>query len=67
MKKQENQRVRTIDIEKLEPEQLQAIEAKLIEKVSPIVAKAMEDANKFLNPYGLTAKIGFEIVESAQK
>jgi len=63
----ENQRVRTIDIEKLSSEQLQAIEAKLINKVSPIVAKAIEDANKFLNPYGLSAKIGFEIIESTQK
>ena len=59
----ENQRVRTIDIDKLEPEQLKAIEGKLVEKVSPIVAKAIEDANKFLNPYGLSAKMTFEIAE----
>lgn len=59
----QNQRVRTIDLEKLNKEQLEAIEAKLIQKVSPIVAKAIEDANRFLNPYGLSANIGFEIVE----
>jgi len=61
------QRVRTINVENLDNEQLKAIEAKLIEKVSPIVAKAIEDANKFLNPYGLTANIGFEIVESQKQ
>ena len=63
----ENRRLRTINVDKLDNEQLKAIEAKLIEKVSPIVAKAIADANKFLNPYGLTANIGFEIVESPKQ
>lgn len=63
----ENQRLRTIDIEKLDEEQLKAIEARLVEKLNPIMAKAIKDANKFLSPYGLSANIGFEIVEASKK
>jgi hypothetical protein len=59
----ENQRVRTIDVDKLSSEQVQAIEKKLVEKINPIVAKAIEDANKFLNPYGLKALMSFEVTQ----
>lgn len=59
----ENTRKRTIDIEKLSDEQLEAIQTKLIEKINPIVAQAIKDADRFLNPYGLSAKMMFEITE----
>jgi hypothetical protein len=59
----EKQRVRKVSIEKLNEEQLQAVEQKLVEKINPIVQKAIQDANRFLEPYGLSAKMAFEVVE----
>jgi hypothetical protein len=58
-----NQRVRTIDVEKLSEEQFNAIQDKLVEKLNPIVAKAIQEANRFLEPYGLSAKMAFEVSE----
>jgi len=58
-----NQRVRTIDVNKLSEEQISVIEEKLIEKINPIVVQAIMDANKFLNPYGLKAVMAFEITQ----
>ena len=57
---------KTIDIEKLTEEQVIVIQEKLVAKLNPIIAKAVQDANKFLEPYGLSAKMEFQVTEKQQ-
>lgn len=52
-----------IDLEKLSDEQVEIIEKKIVEKINPIVANAIKEANRFLEPYGLSAKMAFEVIE----
>lgn len=54
-------RKRRIDVNKLTNEQLAELEAKLSEKVSLIVNTAVKEANKYLNVYGLEARMHLEI------
>ena len=52
-----------IDLEKLSDEQVEIIEKKIVEKINPIIANAIKEANRFLEPYGLSAKMAFEVIE----
>ena len=54
---------RFVDVEKLSEEQLKNIQENLVKKVTEIVDKACEDANKLLNIYGLQAKMKFALEE----
>ena len=50
-------RVRKVDIEKLEDSQVEAVATQLGDKVKEICDKACEDANLLLKIYGLQAKM----------
>lgn len=63
----ENQRVRSINVQNLDDEQIKAIELKLGEKIKPIITKAIDDVNEFLNPYGLAVNANFKIVENVKE
>lgn len=50
-------RTRTVNVDELSDEQLEVIQQQLSSKITGIIDKACEDANKFLNVYGLQAKM----------
>jgi hypothetical protein len=52
-----------INIDNMTEEELQKAEQQLIEKISPIVKKAADQADKILAPYGLSAKMAFEVIQ----
>jgi hypothetical protein len=61
-----NNRERKVDIDALPIESIEQISAKLGEKLGAILQRAAEEANKFLNIYGLTVKVSYQ-VESLSK
>lgn len=63
----ENQQVIAVDLETLSEEQIQGIENSMIQKISPIFNKAIEEANALLKPYGLSVRVYSELEEIPQK
>lgn len=64
-----NERIRKVDVEKMTPDQADALSKQIGEKVRGIADKACDEANKILNIYGMQAKMQFvfEKLEINQK
>lgn len=56
-------RTRFVDVESLPEDQLEQIQQQLGNKIREIVDQACEQANKFLNVYGMEAKMDIVIQE----
>lgn len=54
-------RTRKVDVEKMDAEKVEELSEKIGTKVKDIVDKAVEDANKILNVYGVEAKMEISI------
>jgi len=57
------ERNRKIDLNKIPDDQAKAVEETLSKKMTEIINKALEEANKYLNVYGMEAKMLLEITE----
>ena len=57
------ERQRSVDVDTLTDEQLQALTAALSEKIKIIVDKACADANRYLEVYNMHAKMQVVIQE----
>jgi len=53
--------VEKIDVEKLSEKELEKAQLKISNKLNKIIKKANEDANKFLDIYGMETEIVLEI------
>ena len=60
-------RVRKVDIEKMEPEQIDLLAVQLGDKVKGYVDEACEKANAVLKIYGLQAKMEFVLEPITEK
>lgn len=54
-------RERKINVDKMSNEELEALQAKLTDKISTIVNDAVSEANKYLKIYGMEARMHLEI------
>jgi hypothetical protein len=54
-------RQRKINVEKMSNEELEALQAKISNKIISIVNNAVNEANKYLNVYGMEARMHLEI------
>lgn len=54
-------RERKVNVEKMSNEELEALQSKISNKISSIVNNAIKESNKYLNVYGLEARMHLEI------
>jgi hypothetical protein len=54
-------RQRKINVEKMSNEEIEALQAKIANKIISIVNNAVNEANKYLNVYGMEARMHLEI------
>jgi hypothetical protein len=54
-------RQRKINVEKMSNEELEVLQAKISNKIISIVNNAVNEANKYLNVYGMEARMHLEI------
>lgn len=55
------ERIKKVDLESVSEEQFEIIQEMLNKKMTEIVNKAVSDANKYLNVYGIQARMVLEL------
>jgi len=60
-------RKRTIDVEKMSPEQAQRTADQLSGEINKIMKNAYDESNKLLNIFGMKLEYGFEIMAKDEK
>ena len=58
-----NDRMRKVDLNKMDNDALANLEVQLGEKTAKLLNKTAEEINKFLNIYGLQAKLSYQLEE----
>jgi hypothetical protein len=61
------ERVRKVDVEKMSVEQADLVQKELSAKMNDIIQKAITEANKYLNIYGMSAKMAFQINKTGEE